>query len=187
MLDAVHTFDWSIVRYLSELSSDNGSFASFALVCAEYLILALIPILFLIWHSPEAASKRQGNKKAIILALVSLVFAVAVKSLIAVLYFRARPFVAHPELLIDIVRLDPQSFPSGHTLIAATITASLWMSGMKKIGWVLIVLTFLVAFGRVATGVHYPTDVIGSMVIGTFIAWLLHRESSSLKRYLPNS
>jgi membrane-associated phospholipid phosphatase len=187
LLDIIRQLDAKAVLSAGSLYINHPAYAQVADFLANTLILVFVPVLYFLWRSPQPASKHQGNKKAVILALLSLVFVVALKTAIATLYLRARPFVAHPELLHDVLRLDPQSFPSGHTLVAATLTFSLWMSGMKKLGWALFVVTLLVAFGRVAIGVHYPSDVLGGLVFGLFVTWFLHRESSSLKRYLPNA
>jgi undecaprenyl-diphosphatase len=187
MLDSLRALDWNVVRLLVEYGLQHPWFAMLAVICAEMLILVFIPVLYGLWRSPQPLSAHQGNKKAVVLALLSLVFAVALKSLIALLFFRARPFISHPELLVANLRVDPQSFPSGHTLIAATVTASLAFSGMRKLTPWLIIVTLLVAFGRIATGVHYPSDVIGAIIFGTLSAWFLHHESSGIKHYLPNS
>ena len=186
MLDTLRNLDWHTVQTLVQYGQSHLWFARTATFCAEILILLFIPILYVIWHLSQPASKHMSNKKAVVLALLGLVFAVAIKTLIAMVWLRARPFVSHPDLLIAASRLDPQSFPSGHTLVAATLTFCLWMSGMRKLGWFLLVLTILIAFGRVATGVHYPSDVLAGLAIGCITAWVLHHESSSIKRYLPN-
>ena len=71
------------------------------------------------------------------------------------------------------------SFPSGHTLgatcLAIAIGYFLWQSrqgiGVKVVGTVMLVLvTLLVGGSRLVLGVHYPTDVLGSIVLGS--AWM---------------
>jgi len=70
------------------------------------------------------------------------------------------------------------SFPSGHTLsatcLALVVAYLLWRSalrrGVKLSGSLaLAVVVALVGASRLVLGVHYPTDVIGSMMLGT--AW----------------
>lgn len=71
------------------------------------------------------------------------------------------------------------SFPSGHTLSATCLACVLgyflwhgsWRWGVKLSGSLaLAVAVALVGASRLVLGVHYPTDVIGSMMLGT--AWI---------------
>lgn len=71
------------------------------------------------------------------------------------------------------------SFPSGHTLGATCLAFAfgflLWRSaasrGLKAAGIVALFLAVpLVALSRLMLGVHYPTDVLGSVLLGT--AWM---------------
>ncbi|MCA1669250.1 MAG: phosphatase PAP2 family protein [Thermomicrobia bacterium] len=71
------------------------------------------------------------------------------------------------------------SFPSGHTLGATCLALAfaflLWHSnarrGLKALGSIALLLgVLLVALSRLMLGVHYPTDVLGSMLLGT--AWM---------------
>lgn len=79
---------------------------------------------------------------------------------------RSRPFRAHPEVTARAAALDEYSFPSGHTLhaVSFTIVAVAWFPFLAL---PLIVFTVLVAMSRVVLGLHYPTDVLAGVVIGT--------------------
>lgn len=57
------------------------------------------------------------------------------------------------------------SFPSGHT-IASFEAATALMLWNKKWGIPAMVLAVLIAFSRLYLYVHYPTDVIASVVLG---------------------
>lgn len=72
-------------------------------------------------------------------------------------------------LLID--GLSDFSFPSGHT-IACFEAATVLMCTRKKLGIPALILAFLVAFSRLYLYVHYPTDVLFSIVAGTLIGIL---------------
>ena len=186
MLSVVHAIDFGTVRTLLDFGLAYPFFGLLAYFLAQELIIVPVIALIVIWRNPEPVSHNHGNQKAVVLALLTTVMAIAVKTVVASLIYRARPFISHPELFRFPIAVDPASFPSAHAMVAFAIAGSLWLSGIRKLGGWLLVVALFVAFGRVAVGVHYPTDVIGGAVIGLLTAWFLHRESSSIKRYLPN-
>ena len=63
------------------------------------------------------------------------------------------------------------SFPSGHT-IASFEACTVLMLGNRKFGIPATILAILVAFSRLYLYLHYPTDVIVSMVLGTIFGIL---------------
>ena len=75
-------------------------------------------------------------------------------------------------LLIDAP--TDYSFPSGHT-IASFEAAAVLLLRHKKRGIPALLLAALIAFSRLYLYVHYPTDVLASMVLGIGIAsWANH-------------
>lgn len=66
------------------------------------------------------------------------------------------------------------SFPSGHAASAAAFSAAV-ASELPGARWPLRSLARLVALSRVATGAHYPSDVIAGFVVGDLIAGALGR------------
>ena len=77
-----------------------------------------------------------------------------------------------------IERQHDFSFPSGHT-IASFEAAGVIVLNNKKWGIAALVLACLIAFSRLYLYVHYPTDVLVSIVLGFALAllgnWLSHR------------
>jgi undecaprenyl-diphosphatase len=52
------------------------------------------------------------------------------------------------------------AFPSGHTAATTAIALAFYVAD-RRIGAAAFVIAGLTAFGRMATGVHYPTDLLG--------------------------
>jgi undecaprenyl-diphosphatase len=63
------------------------------------------------------------------------------------------------------------SFPSGHTIASFEAAVALTIRH-KKLGAAALVLAVLIAFSRMYLYVHYPTDVIASVILGTGLAFL---------------
>lgn len=103
--------------------------------------------------------------------------AIAVTSLIANqvskrLHRRPRPSIAQ----IPVQRLARRipastSFPSGHSASAMAFAAGA-AAQWPALGRPLRMLAALVGFSRVATGAHYPSDVLAGFALGESIAWL---------------
>ena len=63
------------------------------------------------------------------------------------------------------------SFPSGHTSLnfaAFTALAAVLIKNKKKWAWVLLLIPVIVGITRIIRCVHYPSDVLGGMIIGVF-------------------
>ncbi len=111
-----------------------------------------------------------GMGAALILGL--LVCNVTMKPLIA----RIRPYDYIEQNLGYSVKLliEAQhdfSFPSGHT-IASFEGATVLMIHSKKAGIPALILASLIAFSRLYLYVHYPTDVITSVILGVAFGFL---------------
>ena len=88
---------------------------------------------------------------------------------------RPRPYDMQEELGVMIKLLVERqhdfSFPSGHT-IASFEASVVLLRNSKKMGIPAFILAILIAFSRMYLYVHYPTDVIVSVILGTLFAFV---------------
>ena len=69
----------------------------------------------------------------------------------------------------DFVVMHDFSFPSGHTIASFEASVALLMYS-RKLGIPALILGILVSLSRLYIFVHYPTDVLVSVVLGTLFA-----------------
>ena len=83
---------------------------------------------------------------------------------------RPRPCDIDPSLKPMLRTLDQYSFPSGHCMTLTCVlipitTAVPQLAGLAALLWLLI------AWARLATAHHYPTDLIAGTILGALVAW----------------
>ncbi|MEZ5879762.1 MAG: phosphatase PAP2 family protein [Nitratireductor sp.] len=69
---------------------------------------------------------------------------------------------------------DYASFPSGHATTSGALTACLVLL-FPRFRWLFIPLGLLVATSRNFIGVHFPSDVLAGLAVGTCFTWLWAR------------
>lgn len=88
------------------------------------------------------------------------------------LFDRDRPFEVDSTIAVIDAKPSTPAFPSGHAAMAAAcaLAGSRMLPGSAWVWWP---LAAIVAISRVYIGVHWPSDVIGGVVIGLAGAWFV--------------
>lgn len=79
---------------------------------------------------------------------------------------RTRPFDVNTAVELIVKRPKDFSFPSGHTAASFASITALFLAKEKKLAWPALVLGSVMAFSRMYLYVHYPTDILGGIVVG---------------------
>lgn len=93
------------------------------------------------------------------------------------IFQRPRPFDT-PGALLDgdsllIPRPGEYSFPSGHTTSSFAAAVGIFLFN-KKWGIPALIMAALIAYSRLYVYVHFPTDILGGILLGTACALLAY-------------
>ena len=132
--------------------------------------LAIAVALFIYW----CVSKKWGCY-TLLVSFFSLYLNQTAKILCRV----SRPWVAHPGFtIVESAREQAAgySFPSGHTAnIAATLGSWARFAKKKPLRVLFVIIIAAVSFSRMYLGVHYPMDVLFSLVVSAVLVFALYR------------
>lgn len=123
-------------------------------------------------------TRRWGSALAAALCLDAIICNILLKPMVC----RIRPCDVNQTVQLIIARPADYSFPSGHTAASFAAVAALYFAGAKKWWKITLPLAILMAFSRMYLYVHYPTDVLGGMIVGRAAGYFGNRLAAHLIR-----
>ncbi|MFZ3181304.1 MAG: phosphatase PAP2 family protein [Methylocystis silviterrae] len=129
-----------------------------------YLILAPIVLIGLGWHGLHVAALAGLNA-----ALLHMLYPIIKRR-----FGRRRPFHVDARLPSLLKTLDDHSFPSGHAMTLTGVLAPIviaWPATTLSAGLLLLSM----AWSRIATAHHYPSDVAAGVALGAGLSYPLAR------------
>lgn len=112
------------------------------------------------------------RKSGVILSVALCVDFILCNGILKNLFARIRPCDINTQVQLLIARPNDFSFPSGHTAASFTASAALYFSGEKKLWKPALIIACLLAFSRLYLYVHYPTDILGGILIGILAGYI---------------
>ena len=175
MIDIIQSIDASVLMYIQDvirlpaLTAIMVFFSTIGNLGLLWIALGLV-LLF------PKHTRRAGFDLLICLAIAYIINDLVIKELVA----RARPYDTIEGLKILVNPLSSYSFPSGHTNSSFASAMVLTLAFGKKGAWAYIPAA-MIAFSRCYVGVHYPSDVLAGMIVGTLVAYGVYM---LLKKYV---
>ncbi|MEZ3182458.1 phosphatase PAP2 family protein [Streptomyces pimonensis] len=148
----------------------------------EYgLLFALLALLTWCWWGVRRRGGEDAAPTVAALVWAPLAAGVAVLVNVPIRGFveRRRPFLDHEGLEVLVDGKNDYSFVSDHATLCMALAVGLFLAS-RRLGIIGLVLGLLGGFIRVYMGVHYPTDVVGGLALGTAVALLLSPPAMAL-------
>lgn len=183
-MDAIQSFDRTVINYFYHIASTNNLVGIIAQVLALGTIYIVPLFLIFLWY---AKSKESIKNKILALEILAsgLVSWQIISRLVKTFYFRNRPFANSSINVQELLFHRPdQSFPSDHASLIFAFTFALYLFGNKKLGHIFLCFSILVSLARVATGLHYPSDIIGGVIVGFLAALSVYLLRIPFEKYI---
>ena len=113
-------------------------------------------------------TRKSGLYMAVALIADLIICNVILKPIVA----RIRPYSINQTVQLLVTPLKDYSFPSGHTAASFASVSALYFAGRKRMAAGALIVSVLIAFSRMYLYVHYPTDVLGGLIIGLLCGWI---------------
>jgi membrane-associated phospholipid phosphatase len=167
------------VNILKTLNAGNAPGWDNTMAGLSYIVPIIAPAQVVSLWTYGAIKKdrkviKDGHRSA-----ATIILAMSLSTVLKYSIERERPFDAFPDEITQRDYPETFSFPSGHTTSAFATATAMSLSCRK---WYVTVPSYtyagLVAYARMRLGVHYPTDVLAGMIIGTgsgLLIWQLDK------------
>jgi undecaprenyl-diphosphatase len=127
---------------------------------AKYLIV----VAFITFAVAMSRTYRRRGLPVLVGPGVTLLLAFVFGLAAAALHTEKRPFQSqHVHLLIK--HAPGQSFPSDHATAAFALALATLVFLSRPAGAALLAVAVLIGFARVYCGIHYPGDILGSLLV----------------------
>ncbi|MDO6388760.1 phosphatase PAP2 family protein [Pontibacter sp. BT731] len=164
LFETLANLDLATLQLLNGSRATDLDFLLLTLTITAYGLGALVPIcLYLAGHFRRMVSLKLKAYQYVFAMGLNILFIGLLKYTVD----RPRPFVTH-DTIEQLAEASSPSFPSGHTAYAFTAAVVLvLMFRNPALRSLIVTWALLVAYSRLALGVHYPSDVLGSMLLGS--------------------
>ncbi|MGI5977804.1 MAG: phosphatase PAP2 family protein [Candidatus Limivicinus sp.] len=162
-------FDQSITLAVHKLYEAAGGFFTPFLELISFLgkdgiCLVILSLLLMLFHR----TRRFGTSMLLGIIIGALITNCVLKVLIA----RPRPYADENSVFYPLWQMMGQhtesdkSFPSGHTTAAFACMTPVFLVGNKRYSWTAFIFAFLMGLSRIYLVVHFPSDVLGGLIVG---------------------
>ena len=156
--------DWFLA--INSYAGNNHIVDVIITAIAQYTPYLFIVGLFYLWFT--------NKKNEALFAGYATTLGIIINLLIGLAYYHPRPYMQNLGHTL-LAHKNDGSFPSDHTTFLFSIAFMLiTFRSTRKLGNLAILLSFACGIARVYSGVHWPYDIIGSIIVSIVAVALMH-------------
>jgi undecaprenyl-diphosphatase len=172
--------DRSLFLFLNGLPTRLPGLGEIAVILARDAVVLYAVLLIALWWTggrgrvgdpPRETGRRpplavaDTRRHVLLLAVLAAGVAFGINLILNWAAPRPRPSATLPAHLLVSEPHDP-SFPSDHAAVTSAVGTVLLLGGEPAWGALGIVGAVLIGAARVVAGVHYPSDIVGGILVG---------------------
>ena len=169
-------FDYVILAFFHNIALEAESFLT--PFCKFLALTGNLPFLVLGFLALILALSKKYRRIGLTMLLSIIIGAILTSLIIKPLVLRYRPYQSGNELYkkwwkyVGMATESDSSFPSGHTCAATSGVMGYVLASKNKYRFLAFIYPLFMACSRIYLCVHYPSDVLGGMIIGIFAGYL---------------
>jgi len=162
----MNSLNQNIFLNINHFTGENHKIDFLMILIAQYLPYVFIALLVYLWFTHRQNEALYSGYTATL--------GVAINLTIGIFYFHPRPFMDN--LGFDLLSHQPEtSFPSDHTTFTLSIALMLLtFKSTRILGIITSLFALWCGVARVYCGVHYPFDIVGSVVVAICTLVIIH-------------
>lgn len=170
--------NYELFQQINGLAGHSRLLDNFMIFLSNSVPYVVVILLLYLWF---IETKQTGIKirYTALYAIFSSITALLINAIIHLVYYHPRPFVGHHVHQLVSHAAD-SSFVSDHTLLVFAIAWTLFIRNNRG-RYIILLWATMVGLSRIYIGVHYPYDVIGSIVLSLATSSLVVYFSNKLE------
>ncbi len=172
------SLDAALVSFLHGFTGVSSALDASIIFFAEYFPFLVGGALAVLLYR-SGRSRIQQIHIFCVAVIAAVIARVGVVELIRVFYERPRPYVTLK--LVPLISESSWSFPSGHAAFFFAFAAAIYQYNKHWGNW-FFVAAISISLARIASGVHYPSDILGGALAGIIIGTLTVRFARRFER-----
>ena len=156
----IEQLNLALFHLINQYAGLNPVIDTLAIFAAEYMPIVVILALAILW-----IAKGNNTRDIILYGFYAAIIGLVINYIIGLVYFHPRPFMIG--LGTQLFQYPAEtSFPSDHTTFMVSIALIfLYFKETRVYGIILLILGLIGGFARVFSGVHFPLDILGSIMV----------------------
>lgn len=162
----LHDFNHALYLFINAPLGTSEHLVHLSTFLANDVVLLIPAIFTIMWFRGN-----QRQRETLIFSVLVTMVGLLIAQLIGLTWYQPRPFVIG--LGETWLSHAPNfSFPSNHFTVFMCIAITFLLQRLERMGAVIILAGYAVAWSRIYLGVHYPFDMVGSVFCSLLSYWL---------------